>query len=185
MIKIVEGSILDHDGDAIVNAANSFMNHGAGLARVIKDAATAAIPLHDPERAIKVAKRETFGGHNYELVATGNVVVGGPGLLPFEGIIHAVGPVWNGGRFYERQLLDSAYHEAADAAVAHGWTNVGFPAISVGLFGFPSNHAARIAITALGPWDDDINVTIYLFDPNPARQAVLVHAFTTALEASK
>lgn len=182
MIKIVEGSILDHEGDAIVNAANSFMNHGAGLARVIKDAATAAIPLNDPERAVKVAKRETFSGHNYELVATGNVVVGGPGLLPFEGIIHAVGPVWNGGQFFEKQLLDSAYHEAAAAAVPRGWTNVGFPAISVGLFGFPINEAARIAVTALVPWSDFLDATIYLFDPNPAKQAVLVRAFTTALD---
>lgn len=140
MTTLHRGSILESKADYIVNPANSFLRHGAGLAKVIADAAA---PKDSAER--KAWWREQ---RIAPLIATGNACMTTAGALPYRGIIHAVGPVWNGGSFYERSLLISAYHRALDLAERAGGKSVAFPAISAGLFGFPISSAAIHALYA-------------------------------------
>lgn len=140
MTTLHRGSILASNVDYIVNPANSFLRHGAGLAKVIADAAA------PKDSAIRAGWwREQ---RKAPLIATGNAHMTSAGALPYKGIIHAVGPVWNGGQFYERQLLVSAYHKALDLAEKAGGKSIAFPAISAGLFGFPISSAAVHALFA-------------------------------------
>src|SRR3984885_9359815 len=66
--------------------------------------------------------------------------------LPAKHVIHAVGPVWHGGGEGEEELLASCYRTALDLAVAHRLTSIAFPAISTGIYRFPPDHAARVAV---------------------------------------
>lgn len=175
-IAIAEGSILDFKGDAIVNPANGFLMHGAGLARVIDRAARNAwtpqgvVNMSVADIKARVAEdvekiRAYVSDHQRTpTIATGNVAVTSAGVLPYKGIIHAVGPVWNGGRFCEAALLASAHAEAVAAAHARSWESVAFPAISCGLFGYPVERAAKIAVEAvLFASLFDVDVTFYPF----------------------
>lgn len=173
-ITIHRGSILDSKADCIVNAANGHLRHGGGLARVI-DQAAQTMPDYGPlgkripgPIAPETTHPELAAIHRYRedhkaapLIATGNVHVTSAGVLPFKGIIHAVGPIWNGGEFAEERLLRQAYRNACRAALAHDWTSIAFPAISAGIFGYPPDEVARVAVEAVrvfsGPgWDLDI-----------------------------
>jgi O-acetyl-ADP-ribose deacetylase (regulator of RNase III) len=156
MIEIRSGSILDFEGDAIVNPANGFLRHGAGLAKIIANAAQAG--EGEGARAWRAEQAST------PTIATGNVAVTGAGNLPYKGVIHAVGPVWNGGAFCEDTLLWSAHVEAVAAAIVREWDSIAFPAISCGLFGFPVERAAPIAISGvLAASLFDVDVTFYPF----------------------
>lgn len=155
MLSVHDGSILDVKADAIVNPANSFLRHTGGLARVI-DQAAKALP-----------NRQTTDGNVYReygkiirwvndhdaapLIATGDVHVTSAGRLPFDGVIHAVGPIWGGGDFMERDLLEIVMGSVIDAAMSHGWKTIAVPAISCGVFGFPVEDAARI-LTTVASW---------------------------------
>lgn len=173
MIKIIRGSILDFKGDAIVNPANSFLDHKGGLARVIADAAY--LPgLHEAdEEGLYDAFAANPKGESFAreclavaLVPTGGAVTTSAGNLPYKGIIHAVGPVWGGGGFYEADLLEMAYESVFREAHAHGWTDIALPAVSCGIFGFPIEDGARIALE-VASWyqdDDEMNATFYLFE---------------------
>jgi len=117
--------------DAIVNAANRTLLGGGGVDGAIHRAA-------GPE--LLVACR-ALGG-----CATGAAKITPGYRLPAKHVIHAVGPVWAGGDAGEEELLASCYRTALDLAAAHHLVSVGFPAISTGVYSFPPDRAARIAV---------------------------------------
>jgi putative ATPase len=123
--------------DAIVNAANSQLAHGGGVAgaivrrggRVIQDESDAWVRQHGP------------AGHDRPALTGG-------GALPARAVIHAVGPVWSGGDRGEPAALRAAYSSALEMADAHGFVSVALPSISTGSFGFPVDQGAAIAVRA-------------------------------------
>ena len=132
MIEIVQGDITTLAVDAIVNAANSSLAGGGGVDGAIHRAA-------GPElvRASMALAPCT----------TGDAVITPGFRLRAPYVIHAVGPVWRGGRSNEEALLRSAYARSFAAALAQGdIASIAFPAISTGVYGFPKQRAAEIAI---------------------------------------
>lgn len=165
---IHRGSILESQADAIVNPANSFLRHGAGLARIIADAAGPrgpAPPGSTRERAAK-ARQWRDEQRDAPLIPTGAAHVTTGGLLAARWVIHVVGPIWGGGEYEEEKLLYLAHRSALHAAAGYGLESVAFPAISCGLFGFPVERAARIAVRALTIYGEGfgIRTEVYLME---------------------
>jgi O-acetyl-ADP-ribose deacetylase (regulator of RNase III) len=130
-ISVVEGDITTFDVDAIVNAANTSLLGGGGVDGAIHRAAGPGL----------LAECRRLGG-----CETGGARITGGYALPARHVIHAVGPVWRGGGHRERELLASAYRSALGLAHEHGLASVAFPAISCGIYAFPLDEAARIAL---------------------------------------
>jgi O-acetyl-ADP-ribose deacetylase (regulator of RNase III) len=134
-IRIERGDITRIPVDAIVNAANSALAGGGGVDGAIHRAGGSTIMQElDGIRARQ-------GG-----CPTGSAVVTKAGKLPARFVFHAVGPVYRGGRHGEPDLLASCYRTCLDLAVRHGARTISFPAISTGIYGYPSREAAEIAI---------------------------------------
>ena len=130
-IEIVEGDITRLAIDAIVNAANTMLAPGGGVCGAIHHAA-------GPELAEACAK---LGG-----CATGEAKITPGFRLPARYVIHTVGPVWGGGTSGEDRLLASCYRNSLAVAREQGLASIAFPAISTGIFGFPPDRAAHIAM---------------------------------------
>ena len=130
-IEIVEGDITRLAIDAIVNAANTMLAPGGGVCGAIHHAA-------GPELAEACAK---LGG-----CATGEAKITPGFRLPARYVIHTVGPVWGGGMSGEDRLLASCYRNSLAVAREQGLASIAFPAISTGIFGFPPDRAAHIAM---------------------------------------
>ena len=141
-LEIVQGDLLAQDDlDAIVNAANTELAHGGGIARAI---AVAAGPDLEEESV------------EHPPVRVGDAGITTAGRLPFGAVIHAVGPIWRGGDAGEAELLASAHREALVTAARHGQRRVGFPAISCGIFGYPVEEAAPVAVEAVRETMDEV-----------------------------
>ncbi|MBF6591362.1 MAG: O-acetyl-ADP-ribose deacetylase [Ktedonobacterales bacterium] len=130
-VRIVQGDITQLDVDAIVNAANSSLRGGGGVDGAIHRAA-----------GLQLAQEcSRIGG-----CPTGEARLTGGYNLPARYIIHTVGPVWHGGTHGEDGLLARCYHQSLALAARHRLRAVAFPAISTGIYGFPKDRAARIAM---------------------------------------
>ncbi|MFN8113931.1 MAG: macro domain-containing protein [Solirubrobacterales bacterium] len=134
MIELVQGDITRQRVDVIVNAANSHLAHGGGVA--------AAIALGGGPALRRESEAHPF-------VPVGEAAVTTAGALPARWVVHAVGPVWSGGEEGEPELLASAYRSALAMATDLGARSIAFPSISTGIFGFPVERAAAIAISTL------------------------------------
>lgn len=134
-IKIISGDITKLQVDAIVNAANSSLMGGGGVDGAIHRAGGPQILSECREI---VARRGRC--------ATGNAVITSGGNLPAKYVIHTVGPIWRGGNSNELQLLQNAYMNSLKLAVDNGIKTIAFPNISTGVYGFPKEKAAEIAI---------------------------------------
>lgn len=130
-IEIVEGDITTLHVDAVVNAANEALAPGGGVCGAIHSKA-------GPELADACAK---LCG-----CATGEAKITEGFDLPARYVIHTVGPVWGGGEREEGMLLANCYRNALRLAAEHDLTSVAFPAISTGIYGFPPDRAALIAV---------------------------------------
>jgi O-acetyl-ADP-ribose deacetylase (regulator of RNase III) len=130
-LEVVVADITTLDVDAIANAANARLKRGGGVDGAIHRAA-------GPELQ---AECDTLGG-----CPTGSAKITRGYRLPARHVIHAVGPVWNGGASGEDDLLASCYRTALTLAAEHRLPSLAFPAISTGIYGFPADRAARIAV---------------------------------------
>ncbi|MBN9419223.1 MAG: O-acetyl-ADP-ribose deacetylase [Candidatus Eremiobacteraeota bacterium] len=134
-LTLLRGDITKLEVDAIVNAANSSLLGGGGVDGAIHRAGGPAI-LQDCQ-----AIRARQGG-----CKTGEAVITGGGNLPARHVIHTVGPVWRGGQFDEAHLLANCYRNSLQLALEQGLKTLAFPCISTGVFGYPLEEAAPIAV---------------------------------------
>ena len=161
-IEIIEADITSLAVDAIVNAANERMLGGGGVDGAIHRAAGPALfdaCLRVPE--VRPGVRCPTGESRIT-----------PGFrLPARFVIHTVGPVWRGGQHGEPALLASCYRSALTLAQEHGLQSVAFPAISCGVYGYPIELAAGIAVREVRGFEADstVHVTLVAFDQRVLR----------------
>ena len=136
--EVLQGDITKMEVDAIVNAANTSLLGGGGVDGAIHRAGGKAIL----EECITIRNRQ--GG-----CKTGEAVITTAGNLPCKYVIHAVGPVWNGGNHTEEILLSNAYLNSLKLAQSHHIQTIAFPNISTGVYRFPKAEAASIAVNTV------------------------------------
>jgi O-acetyl-ADP-ribose deacetylase len=137
-LSILKGDITRQETDAIVNAANSGLMGGGGVDGAIHRAGGPSIL---EECRIIVAKQGRL--------PTGKAVITTAGKMKAKYVIHTVGPVWRGGSENEAALLSSAYRESLKLAAENRLTGVSFPSISTGVYGYPVEEAATVAVKAV------------------------------------
>ena len=140
VLALAQGDITRIPADAIVNAANSHLGGGGGVDGAIHSAGGPAI-MADLERR--------HGPLGVRSCPTGSAVISAAGNLPAQWVIHAVGPMWYGGSAGEPEQLGSAYATSLRLADQVGARTVTFPAISTGIYGYPADLAAAVAVGTL------------------------------------
>jgi O-acetyl-ADP-ribose deacetylase len=147
-VEFEVGDLTEQQVDAIVNAANESLLGGGGVDGAIHRAG-------GPE--ILDESRELGG------CATGDAKPTTAGQLPARWVIHAVGPVWRGGGWREAEQLASAHRRALEVARDLGARTVAFPAISCGIYGYPPELAAPVAVGALDEFEQDFDLVRFVF----------------------
>lgn len=157
MIELLQGDITKVKADAIVNAANTSLLGGGGVDGAIHRAGGKAIL----EECLKIRERQSG-------CKVGEAVITTAGNLPAKYVIHTVGPVWHGGSKGEERLLASAYTNSLNLALENEVQTIAFPNISTGVYRFPKNKAAEIAVRTvkyfLATTDKIKKVTFVCFD---------------------
>lgn len=148
-IELIKGDITKITADAIVNAANSSLLGGGGVDGAIHRAGGSAI------LDACVAIRNKQGK-----CKTGEAVITTAGNLPANYVIHTVGPVWNGGTKKEEELLRNCYINSLGLAVEHNVKTIAFPNISTGIYHYPKDKAADVAIASVKEFLETNNQTI-------------------------
>ncbi len=138
------GNITRESVDVIVNAANSDLLGGGGVDGAIHRAG-------GPEILAECREIRTRQGG----CPAGEAVITGAGRLAAKYVVHTVGPVWRGGNEGEPKLLRSAYRNSLALAAEHGAKTVAFPSISTGVYGYPIEKAAGIALSAAREWAEE------------------------------
>ncbi len=131
-IKIVHGDITEEETDAIVNAANSHLKHGGGVAGAIV------------RKGGKIIQEES---NKIGYVPVGKAAITGAGNLKSKYVIHTVGPRWGEGD--EEKKLESAVFSSLELAKQKGIKSIAFPAISAGIFGFPKERGSEIILNTI------------------------------------
>jgi O-acetyl-ADP-ribose deacetylase (regulator of RNase III) len=140
-LRIVQGDITKLDATAIVNAANSSLLGGGGVDGAIHRAGGPQIV----EECRQIRARQ--GG-----CQVGQAVITNGGRLPASYVIHTVGPVWNGGHKNEPELLASCYRNSLQLALDNKLDSIAFPGISTGIYHYPKQAAAAIAVREVQQW---------------------------------
>ena len=135
IIDLTQGDITHQTLDAIVNAANSGLLGGGGVDGAIHRAG-------GPEILEECKKIRTIKGK----CPTGEAVITSGGRLKVKYVIHTVGPIWRGGKDHEPELLSNAYRNSLKLAVENYISKIAFPSVSTGVYGYPVEHAAVIAL---------------------------------------
>jgi O-acetyl-ADP-ribose deacetylase (regulator of RNase III) len=152
-LKIIQGDITELKVDAIVNAANEALLAGAGVCGAIHRAA--GPKLQEECRSVGSCP-------------TGDARMTKGYELPAKYVIHAVGPVWHDGHHEEPSLLASCYIQSLNLALQHQLKTIAFPAISCGIFGYPIDQAAKIAVKTVSEFLKNHNeidtITFVCFD---------------------
>ncbi len=145
-LSLVQGDITLQETEAIVNAANTSLLGGGGVDGAIHRAGGSEI-LEECK-----AIRAKQGG-----CPTGEAVITTGGKMATEYVIHTVGPVWSGGDRNEGQLLHNAYYNCLNLAKENGIKSISFPSISTGVYRFPKDKAAKIALTTVKEFIQNYN----------------------------
>lgn len=155
-LKIVRNDITKMKVDAIVNAANQSLAGGGGVDGCIHRAAGPALL----SECIKLGGCET-----------GSAKITGAGRLQAKYVIHAVGPRYQGGKYHEREKLQSCYRTALALAAENNCESVAFPLISAGIYGYPKGEALQIAVSEISSFlmDHDMLVYLVIFDKKAFR----------------
>ena len=147
-VEFEVGDLTEQRVHAIVNAANESLLGGGGVDGAIHRAGGPEI----------LAESRTLGG-----CATGDAKPTAAGQLPAHWVIHAVGPVWRGGGQRESEQLASAHRRTLEVARDLGARTVAFPAISCGIYGYPPELAAPVAVGVLDEFEDDFELVRFVF----------------------
>jgi O-acetyl-ADP-ribose deacetylase (regulator of RNase III) len=147
-LQFLVGDLTQQEVDAVVNAANTSLLGGGGVDGAIHRAGGPAI----------LAESRLLGGCD-----TGDAKATTAGRLPARWVIHAVGPVWRGGDQGEPDLLASAHRRALEVALGLGARSIAFPAISCGVYGYPPERAAPVAVGAVRPFMDELDEIRFVF----------------------
>ncbi len=145
MIRAIQADITTLKVDAIVNAANETLLGGGGVDGAIHRAAGPELLAHC----------RTLGG-----CPTGEARITPGFRLPAKWVIHTVGPVWHGGKHGEAALLANCYRNSLKLALAHGVKTIAFPGISTGVYGYPKDEAAKIAVTVMREYENKFDEII-------------------------
>lgn len=150
--QIVHNDITKMETDAIVNAANSRLLMGGGVCGAIFSAA-------GPRKLQKACNQ-------YGYCKIGGAVITEGFDLPAKYVIHAVGPVWQGGNANEEALLEAAYRSSLQLARKHQCTSISFPLISSGIYGYPKEQALKVAVSVISEFVlmYDMDVYLVVFD---------------------
>jgi O-acetyl-ADP-ribose deacetylase (regulator of RNase III) len=138
LLRTMVSDITTLEVDAIVNAANSSLMGGGGVDGAIHRAGGPEILKQCKEIVAEIGR-----------LPAGEAVVTTAGRMPSKHVIHTVGPVWHGGKSDEPRLLGNCYRNSLKVALEHGLKRVAFPSISTGVYGYPVDRAADVAVKAV------------------------------------
>ncbi|MBW1658280.1 O-acetyl-ADP-ribose deacetylase [Flavobacterium quisquiliarum] len=152
ILELLKADITELNVDAIVNAANTSLLGGGGVDGAIHRKGGKAIL----EECVQIRNKQ--GG-----CKTGEAVITTAGNLPSKYVIHTVGPVWNGDKEEKSKLLADCYKNSLNLAIQNGIKSIAFPNISTGIYHFPKDKAAEIAVNTIKDFDKSEKIEKVIF----------------------